>query len=80
MVLRVEGQVANSDASFTTMDVNGNVFNRTDATYVYTNVTSGGVHYHYTQWEWPQSSAPFPAGAPWSGEGNTDRVRFERDV
>lgn len=80
MVLRVEGQVANSDASFTTMDVNGNVFNRTDATYVYTNVTSNNVYYHYTEWQWPTSTAPYPTGAPWSGEGNTDRVRFERDV
>jgi hypothetical protein len=80
MVLRIEGQVANSDASFTTMDVNGNVFNRTDATYLYYNNTVNNVSYNYTEWQWPTITATFPTGAPWSGEGNTDRVRFERDV
>lgn len=63
------GGVLNNDASFTTMTINGTVFNRTDAD-TYTNTGAGG----YTRWRWNTNTNPF------SSAGSVDRVRFERDV
>ena len=63
------GGVLNNDASFTTMTLNGTVFNRTDAD-TYTNTGAGG----YTRWRWNTNTNPF------SSAGSVDRVRFERDV
>lgn len=70
VVLRLsDGGVLNNDASFTTMTINGTVFNRADAD-TYVNTGSGG----YTYWRWETTTNPF------SSVGSVDRVRFERDV
>lgn len=58
--------VTNSDNNFTTLKINNLVLNRTDATF-YSFSTS-------SQWTWAVNTNP------WSGTGNTDRVRFERNV
>jgi hypothetical protein len=56
----------NSDTNFTTLKINNLVLNRTDANfYVFSNFAS---------WTWEVNTNP------WSGTGNIDRVRFERNV
>ena len=68
--IRVEGYVSNSDSAFTTLKVNNLVLNRTDANFFQSTSGTG-----WTVWQW----SPINTN-PWSGAGNTDRVRFERDV
>ena len=68
--IRVEGDVSNSDSAFTTLKVNNLVLNRTDAT-LYQSTSGTG----WTVWQWSPVNTN-----PWSGTGNTDRVRVERDV
>ena len=64
-------QHANSDSVFKSVTINGTTFERSSADdYRYVNSANS----NYTSWEW---KTPIN---PWSGEGNTDRVRFERDV
>lgn len=45
-----------TNAGFTTMDINGNSFNRTDATYQY---VSNGSPDPFTEWYWSGASNPF---------------------
>lgn len=65
--LFVANSLTNSDNNFTTLKINNLVLNRTDANFVVFSNSS-------TSWTWAVNTNP------WSGTGNTDRVRFERDV
>lgn len=61
--------VANNDSTFKSVKVNNTVFNRADADYYFdSGVSSNAV----TLWGWDINTNP------WSGTGNTDRVRFDK--
>lgn len=60
--------VSNSDSTFKSVKVNNTVFNRADADLFY----SGSSDHPITAWSWNTNTNP------WSGTGNTDRVRFDK--
>ena len=63
------GGVLNNDSAFKTLTVNNTVFNIADADVYY---NSGNQSPNLTYWEWNINTNP------WSGTGNTDRVRFDK--
>lgn len=70
VTVQILNQHANSDSVFKSVTINGTTFERSNAD-SYQYHTQGTVR---SQWNWLTSTNP------WSGTGNTDRVRFERDV